>query len=245
MHKRKSGIILVLIALLATMFTIMGCAKFSILGCKNEILNCNGIMGWGASLNGGYYAVLTPNLEGCNEDELDSLLKGTVDILRTRLDRKGYTEATITIQGVGYGQEIRVDISEIDDPNDLLKVIRLSGELTFESSTGTIYLTGADIKESQAGYDKDGNPLVYLEFTTQGTSKFAEATKALAGDVLYIKLGDYVVSQPQIKEQIVSSTAEITGIATYEEAELIAAVINAGKLPLDLVVRETNLYSKI
>ncbi len=247
MSKRKSGIILAIIVFLTAILAVMDFAKFPIPGYKNGTQNYNGIantIGLGIDLKGGYYAILTPKAaEGYNDEDVDNLFDSAVDILRTRLDNKGYTEATITIQGIGNEQEIRVEIPEIDDPDEVLKIIGSSGELTFESSTGTIYLTGTDVKESQAGYDKDGNPLVYLEFTTQGTSKFAEATKALAGDILYIKLGGDVVSQPQVKEQIVSSTAEITGIATYEEAESIAAVINAGKLPLEFDIGESNRIS--
>ena len=244
MSKRKSGIILVLIVLLTAILAVMDFAKFPIPNYKNGTQNYNGIantIGLGIDLKGGYYAVLTPKAaEGYDAENADNLFESAVDILRTRLDNKGYTEATITIQGIGNEQEIRVEIPEIDDPDEVLKIIGSSGELTFESSTGTIYLTGTDVKNSQAGYDQDGNPMVYLEFTTQGTAKFAEATKALTGDVLYIKLGGETVSSPQVKEQITSATAEITGISSFEEAESIAAVINAGKLPLEFDIGESN-----
>ncbi len=247
MSKRKSGIILALIVLLTAILAVMDFAKFPIPGYMNGTQNYNGIantIGLGIDLKGGYYAVLTPKAaEGYNDENADNLFESAVDILRTRLDNKGYTEATITIQGIGDEQEIRVEIPEIDDPDEVLKIIGSSGELTFESSTGTIYLTGTDVKNSQAGYDKDGNPMVYLEFTTQGTAKFSEATKALVGDVLYIKLGGEVVSQPKVNEQITSATAEITGLTSFEEAESIAAVINAGKLPLEFDIGESNRIS--
>ena len=247
MSKRKSGIILVLIVLLTAILAVMDFAKFPIPGYKNGTQNYNGIantIGLGIDLKGGYYAVLTPKAaEGYDDENAEDLFASAVDILRTRLDNKGYTEATITVQGIGNEQEIRVEIPEIDDPDEVLKIIGSSGELTFESSTGTIYLTGTDVKTSQAGYDKDGNPMVYLEFTTQGTAKFAEATKAVTGDVLYIKLGGETVSSPQVKEQITSSTAEITGLSSFEEAESIAAVINAGKLPLEFDIGESNRIS--
>ena len=247
MSKKKSGIILVLIVLLTAILAVMDFAKFPIPNYKNGTQNYNGIantIGLGIDLKGGYYAVLTPKAaEGYNQEDADNLFESAVEILRTRLDNKGYTEATITIQGIGNEQEIRVEIPEIDDPDEVLKIIGSSGELTFESSAGTIYLTGTDVKNSQAGYDKDGNPMVYLEFTAKGTTLFSEATKDTVGDVLYIKLGGDVVSSPQVKEQITSATAEITGIATFEEAETIAAVINAGKLPREFDIGESNRIS--
>ena len=248
MSKKKSGIILALIVLFTAILAVMDFAKFPLPNfIANGTKNYNGIantIGLGIDLKGGYYAVLTPKAaEGYDESEADDLFQSAVDILRTRLDNKGYTEATITIQGIGDEQEIRVEIPEIDDPDEVLKIIGSSGELTFESSTGTIYLSGTDVKSSQAGYDKDGNPVVLLEFTTNGTAKFAEATKVLTGEIMYIKLGGETVSSPKVNEQITSSTAEINGIESFEEAESIAAVINAGKLPLEFDVGESNRIS--
>ena len=247
MSKKKSGIILVLIVLLTAILAVMDFAKFPIPGYKNGTQNYNGIantIGLGIDLKGGYYAVLTPKAaEGYDESNVDNLFDKAVDILRTRLDNKGYTEATITIQGIGNEQEIRVEIPEIDDPDEVLKIIGSSGELTFENASGRIFLTGSEVANSQAGYDKDGNPMVYLEFTAKGTTLFSEATKDTVGDVLYIKLGGDVVSSPQVKEQITSATAEISGISTFEEAETIAAVINAGKLPLEFDIGESNRIS--
>ena len=235
MSKKKSGIILALIVLFTAILAVMDFAKFPLPNFNaNGTKNYNGIantIGLGIDLKGGYYAVLTPKAaEGYDESEADDLFQSAVDILRTRLDNKGYTEATITIQGIGDEQEIRVEIPEIDDPDEVLKIIGSSGELTFESSTGTIYLSGTDVKSSQAGYDKDGNPVVLLEFTTNGTAKFAEATKVLTGELMYIKLGGETVSSPQVNEQITSSTAEIN---VSRNVELNAELSVASKLYLE------------
>jgi protein-export membrane protein SecD len=60
---------------------------------------------------------------------------------------------------------------------------------------------------------------------------------------MYIKLGGEIVSQPTVNEQITNTSAEITGLQSYEEAESIAAVIKAGKLPLEFEVGEANRIS--
>ncbi|MBO5888752.1 MAG: hypothetical protein J6Q58_01270, partial [Clostridia bacterium] len=180
MSKRKSGIILVIIVLLTAILAVLDFASFKIPGIKNGTLRYNSIgstIGLGIDLKGGYYAVLTPKAaEGYDESNQDDMFDSAVDILRTRLDNKGYTEATITIQGVGADREIRVEVPEIDDPEEVLKIIGSSGELTFEDEAGTVYLTGSDIKNCQGGYDNDGNPIVYLEFTPEGVTKFSNAT---------------------------------------------------------------------
>ncbi len=247
MSKRKSGIILVIIVLLTAILAVADFASFKIPFIKNGTLKYNSIgstIGLGIDLKGGYYAVLTPKAaEGYDENSDEDMFDSAVDILRTRLDNKGYTEATITIQGVGADREIRVEVPEIDDPEEVLKIIGSSGELTFEDEAGTVYLTGSDIKDCQGGYDKDGQPIVYLEFTPEGVTKFSNATGKLVEQTLYIKLGGEIISQPTVNEQITNTTAEITGLDSYETAESIAAVIKAGKLPLEFEVGEANRIS--
>ena len=247
MSKRKSGIILVIIVLLTAILAVLDFASFKIPVIKNGTLRYNSIgstIGLGIDLKGGYYAVLTPKAaEGYDESNQDDMFDSAVDILRTRLDNKGYTEATITIQGVGADREIRVEVPEIDDPEEVLKIIGSSGELTFEDEAGTVYLTGSDVKDCQGGYDNDGKPIVYLEFTPEGVTKFSNATGKLVNQVMYIKLGGEVISQPTVNEQITNTSAEITGLQSYEEAESIAAVIKAGKLPLEFEVGEANRIS--
>ena len=247
MSKRKSGIILVIIVLFTAILAVLDFASFKIPVIKNGTLRYNSIgstIGLGIDLKGGYYAVLTPKAaEGYDESNQDDMFDSAVDILRTRLDNKGYTEATITIQGVGADREIRVEVPEIDDPEEVLKIIGSSGELTFEDEAGTVYLTGSDIKDCQGGYDNDGKPIVYLEFTPEGVTKFSNATGKLVNQVMYIKLGGEVISQPMVNEQITNTSAEITSLQSYEEAESIAAVIKAGKLPLEFDVGEANRIS--
>ncbi len=247
MSKRKSGIILVIIVLLTAILAVLDFASFKIPGIENGTLRYNSIgstIGLGIDLKGGYYAVLTPKAaEGYDESNQEDMFDSAVDILRTRLDNKGYTEATITIQGIGADREIRVEVPEIDDPEEVLNIIGSSGELTFEDESGTVYLTGTDIKDCQGGYDKDGKPIVYLEFTTEGVTKFSNATGKLVNQIMYIKLGGEIISQPTVNEQITNATAEITGLASFEEAESIAAVIKAGKLPLEFEVGEANRIS--
>lgn len=246
MSKKKSSIILAIIVFFTAILAVLDFASFK-LPFGNGVKRYNSIsstIGLGIDLKGGYYAVLTPKAaEGYDEEQGEDLFDSAVDILRSRLDNKGFTEATITIQGVGDDREIRVEVPEIDNPEEVLKIIGSSGELTFEDESGTKYLTGSDIKDCQGGYDNDGNPIVHLEFTPEGVTKFSNATKKLEGQVMYIKLGGEVVSQPTVNEQITNTSAQITGLSSFEEAESIAAVIKAGRLPLEFEVGEANRIS--
>ena len=247
MSKRKSGIILGIIVFLTVLLGVLDFARIPLNFIGNGTKVYEGIantIGLGIDLKDGYYAVLTPKVaEGYEDDDSLDKFDNAVSVLRERLDGNGYTEATITIQGVGASRAIRVEIPEVDNPDDVLKIIGSSGELTFESEQGTVYLTGSDIKNSQAGYDKDGKPIVLLEFTSEGATKFANATGKLKGSSLYIKLDGETVSSPKVDEQIVGTGATITGLENYETAQSIASVIKAGKLPLEFEIGESNVVS--
>ena len=123
--------------------------------------------------------------------------------MRTRLDNKGYTEATITIQGVGADREIRVEIPEIDDVDSVMKIIGSSGELTFQNKDGRVYLTGSDVKKATAGYDKDGNPIwhcsssIVNDITGISRGVFASSKKDAKKAVAYLLLCEHFQMQNQ------------------------------------------------
>ncbi|MBE5744422.1 MAG: protein translocase subunit SecD [Clostridiales bacterium] len=246
MSKVKSGIILGIIVLLTAILAVLEFASFPIPGYKNGIKDYNSIgstIGLGIDLKGGYAAVLTPKYSDSQQENIDELFDSAVDILRTRLDNKGYTEAIITIQGVGDDREIRIEIPEVEDADEILSIIGSSGKLSFEDESGVPYLEGEHIENCYAGYDQNGQPIVVLEFTAEGTKKFSQATQQLSGKTMYIKLGDDIISSPKVNEQITSASAQIEGIETYEQAETIAAVIKAGRLDFEFEIGSSNKIS--
>ncbi len=246
MSKLKSGIILGIIVFFTAILAVLDFASFKVPFVKNGVYDFNSIgstIGLGIDLKGGYSAVLTPEYTDEQQDDIDTLFESAVDILRARLDNKGYTEAIITIQGVGDGREIRVEIPEVENADEILKIIGSSGKLTFVDEAGAVYLEGSDIRDCAAGYDENGQPIVMLEFTPQGTSKFSHATKQLAGQTMYIKLGDETISSPTVNEQITSDSAQITGLETIETAESIAAVIKAGKIDFEFKIGSSSRIS--
>ena len=60
---------------------------------------------------------------------------------------------------------------------------------------------------------------------------------------MYIYLGDTLVSQPQVKEQITNKSAEITGFEDYDSAESVASVIKSGTLPIEYEISESRSIS--
>lgn len=240
MSKAKSIVILTVLAILIAFFGVASFVTFPI--GKYDYKSIFGAISKGIDLEGGYYAVLTPaEGESASAEDIDAV----IETLRKRLDDNGYTEATIERQDSG----LRVEIPNVDDPDSLMKLIGDQGELQFRDSKGDVKLTGDHIKNAQAGYDQDGNAIVQLEFTSEGSDLFAAATKAIAAkengvdNKLSIYLGDTLVSSPTVESQIVSATAQITGIGNYDTAKTMASVIKSGSLRVQFKISESKPIS--
>ena len=244
MSKKKSIVITILLVIVIAIVGVMSFASFHIPGTIKDYNSILSTIGQGIDLSGGYYVVLTP--ENTKGETNQAVLEDAMEILRARLDDKGYTEAVISIQD---GNKIRVEIPQVDDDGTVLEVIGQTGELTFKDSTGKVWLNGEDHIESAyvAQDTQNGGYLVILNFSARGQARFAEATKYVSSQtdnkILYIYLGDTVVSQPTVNEQITSATAQIQGYSTYEEALSIASVIDSGKLPINYTVSESRSIS--
>ncbi len=243
MSKRKSIVVIILMAIVIAVLGVMCFASFPI---GNTIYNYNSILsniGQGIDLSGGYYVVLTPEDSKGHRDQ--DVLDNAMEILRARLDDKGYTEAVISLQD---GDKIRVEIPQVEDGGEVLEIIGQTGQLTFRDYADNEWLNGEDHVESAyvAQNTQDGGYMVVLNFTERGAAKFAEATNAIKDyedTKLYIWLGDSNVSAPTVSEQIVSTSAQITGYETYEDALSIASVIDSGKLPIEYTVSEARSIS--
>jgi preprotein translocase subunit SecD len=101
-------------------------------------------------------------------------------------------------------------------------------------------VTGAYLTQAKLQFDPTGNPMVNFTFNELGGKLFG----MLTGDHLPNKSTGFVYSlgiiidgelffAPQIRSKI-SSQAQITGSFTEIEASDLAAVLNAGRLPVRL-----------
>lgn len=112
---------------------------------------------------------------------------------------------------------------------------------------GDIVLTGTEVADAQAGAVKDsmGNQefVVSLNFTPEGTTKFADATQHAYdnGESIAIYYDGEIVSAPNVNEPILNGQAQISGSFTYEEAERLASTIRIGGLKLELEELRSNV----
>lgn len=203
----------------------------------------------GLDLQGGLsvtYEIATPN--PTNEE-----IAATKDKLQRRVDEYS-SEGEVYQEGDDrLTVEIPVDTSKFDahqildelgQPGQLEFLDQTNYELWSQGSEYEVVLNGADIKNAQAGVDDSGtlkDYVVQLQFTDEGTTKFANATSANIGKRIYIIYDKAVVSAPTVQSAITDGNAQINKIGSYEEADQLASTIKIGALPLELSQIQYNI----
>ena len=102
----------------------------------------------------------------------------------------------------------------------------------YTDSGVTIY-TGAELKGAQASFTQGGKPKI--DFQTKDPGKFDRLTRQYLHQNLGIFLDKSFVSAPVIQQPI-GESGEITGNFTQEDVIRIANELNAGALPVPIVV---------
>ncbi|MBF0489873.1 MAG: protein translocase subunit SecD [Candidatus Omnitrophica bacterium] len=103
----------------------------------------------------------------------------------------------------------------------------------------TAAIGGDAIKEAHVDFDRTGmQPKISLTFNDKGTKDFGDVTTAHVNERLAILLDDEVLSAPNVREPILTGTAEITGKFKFEEASLLALALRTGSLPVPMKIEE-------
>ncbi|MBR3796776.1 MAG: protein translocase subunit SecD [Clostridia bacterium] len=232
-----------LVSLIAILLVVAVCGYVALFGIgKGTMINY--LKPWGEAislgldLRGGVYTVYEAENDG--SDEFETKMGSTVSILTSRLTRQSFTEATVTRQG---GERIRVEIPNVSDPNEILRIIGTPAQLYFVDESGNQIMEGSMIKNAQAAQDENGQPCVAFELNDEGAKLFAEATAANIGKTLSITLDGEVISAPTVNSVIAGGKGQITGTFTADEAKSLATLILSGALPLNLTQLEVSAIS--
>ena len=232
-----------LVSLVAILAVVAICGYVALFGIgKGTMINY--LKPWGEAislgldLRGGVYTVYAAEDDG--SIDFENKMASTVSILTSRLTRQGFTEATVTRQGT---DRIRVEIPNVSDPNEILRIIGTPAQLYFVDEAGNNLLEGAMIKNAQASQDENGMPCVAFELNEEGAKLFAEATAANINKTISITLDGAVISAPTVNSVIAGGQGQITGDFTADEAKNLATLILSGALPLNLTQLEVSAIS--
>ncbi|GGK16203.1 hypothetical protein GCM10010965_06570 [Caldalkalibacillus thermarum] len=200
----------------------------------------------GLDLQGGFeilYKVVPVNEE---QQVTQSLLHDTYTALYRRVDAMGVSEPDLRVEGE---DRIRVRLAGVHDPEEARRFLSTEARLSFRNTEDEFLFGGEHLKEgsARAVFDEYNRPIVMLEFKDpdlirQITSEylhdiiviwldFDEETDSFREEML--KEDPKFLSAPEVKS-VLSTEASITGFQSYEEAEELASLLNAGALPVQL-----------
>jgi len=206
------------------------------------------VMRLGLDLQGGTQLVLQADLSGLEAEDREPAMQSVLRIINDRVNAFGVSEPVIQQQGEN---RISVQLAGVKDIAEAKNLIGQTARLEFvertfdqdgnptDTPTG---LTGADLKRAYAGLHPTNNtPIVNLEFTDQGAKIFEEVTSRLAGTngEIAIFLDKEELTSPTVKQAISGGRAFIEGgKMTLESARILAIQLNAGALPVPLVIEK-------
>jgi preprotein translocase subunit SecD len=237
MNRRTSIIALVVLVLGIVVFTYIGVNGFAV--GRYDVLPFSKSITQGLDLKGGVYAVY--EAQDTTQSDLPTKIKDAMEIMRNRLDAKGYTEATLSTQGVN-NTRIRVEIPGVSNPDEIFSLIGEPAKLEFVDPDGLVVMSGERIVKAQAVL-QSGAYVVDFTLDAQGTTQFANATIRLVGKALSIKLDGNVISSPTVNTAITGGSGYIEGNFTQPEAEKLALQLQSGALPLTLTQLEARTIS--
>ena len=236
--KKRSVITLCVTVLLIVLVSVVALKGFQIPGSSYDYVPVKDAISLGLDLRGGIYAVYQGDTSA---EDFDTQMDATVTIMINRLTAQGYTEVTVTRQG---SDRIRIEIPDVEDPNEILNSVGTPAHLTFEDPNGDIVLEGNSVKEAYGTYDRETNkPVIAFTLDDEGTKAFADATATFLNQVITIRLDETVLTAPTVQSVITDGRGIINGFNDINDAITIANLIMSGALPLDITLIESSAVS--
>lgn len=117
-------------------------------------------------------------------------------------------------------------------PRDVNSPVLELVALKVTSRDGTSVLSGDVIVDARQDYDQIGNVEVSLSMNSEGARVWKRLTGENIGKQIAIVLDDHVYSFPTVRSEIPNGMSSISGGGmTLEEAQDLANILKAGKLP--------------
>ncbi|MGN1096260.1 MAG: preprotein translocase subunit SecD, partial [Christensenellales bacterium] len=231
MTRKKSIVVLTLLAVFIVLMTVFAVVEFPI-GLYDYTGYAKTIK-LGLDLSGGVSAVFI--VDEPETDDLQTRIDGTVQGLQNLLVSKGYTESVVSYAN----GKIRVEVPDIDDPEKVLELIGRPQSLEFrdgEGATAKVLIVGRDhIENAYVTYDDNGNYAVGLKFNSEGSKIFSEVTANYK--TIYIYANNELYTTVSVNSAITNGQCIITSSKgyTYDEAYDFVTQIQSGTFSVSLV----------
>jgi len=198
----------------------------------------------GLDLQGGVHVVLQADDPADNEVSKKDMEQLTA-VMRERIDELGVGETVLQPEG---NDRLIIELPGVKNPDEAVEAIGKTAYLEFKTADGKTILTGQDLKDAQGALDsRTQEPLISLQFNSEGSKVFAEVTQRLVDEYrqgdpqrsIGIYLDDQLLTNPTVREAIPNGQAQISGgFANLDEAANLAALLRAGALPVNVKIIE-------
>jgi len=126
------------------------------------------------------------------------------------------------LEGLSYEEMQKIEGWQIGLEDAYFKPTLLNGQ----------YLDKANLIFDQ----QTGLPLISIQFNDEGAEMFEQITGNNIGKILAIYIDGIPISTPVVQDKISGGTAQISGDFTIDEAKELARNLNAGALPVPIVL---------
>lgn len=209
----------------------------------------------GLDLQGGTHLVLRGDVSKVPaHGDPNEAVESARHIIERRINAYGVAEPIVQRRGA---DRIIVELPGVKNIEEAKSLIGRTAQMDFReqktiegqqqwvvaTATGTdgaeTPLTGRYFKKAEVGFEQGSSrPMVLFEFDGEGGKLFGELTTRLRGKELGIFLDDTPISTPRVQEAITGGRGQITGSFTLDEVRNLVIQLNAGALPLPVVIEE-------
>jgi len=224
----------------------------------------------GLDLQGGTHLVLSADMTNIDPADRPTALESVKQVISRRVDLYGVSEPVIQTSVIGEQSRLIVELPGVSDVNQAINLIGQTAQLDFRedlsnegpidyastSALERIYnfkptgLTGKDLKLATVSFNQGNSaasePVVSLQFTSEGAQKFSEITQRNVQKPLAIFLDNQLVTSPVVNEPILTGQAVISGNFTADSASQLAIQLNAGALPVPVkIIEQKNISATL
>ena len=180
----------------------------------------------GLDLKGGVYIVYQADKENPTEQEMNA----AVSMLQERVAYKGWYDAEVSKENNDNESSKKSESNKVE--------ISMEDAISVGREEAVKYYN-ENVKNADKAF-QNNQVVVTLDFDSEGTKKFADATQANLNKRISIYMDDMLLSAPTVNSAITDGKAIISGDFDNESAETLAAQIRAGSLPFSLNIVDYN-----
>ena len=154
------------------------------------------------------------------------------------LENEGQVTATVVETEFGFhiirADSIKAETEEVTvEPQ--VKLAKLIFSTTPDPWKST-ELTGQFFERADVQFDHLLNPIVGIQFDSEGARLFEELTENNIGKQMAIFVGGELISAPTVNDKITGGQAVITGSFTVDQAQDLARDLNTGAIPAPITL---------